>query len=412
MSLTQNRIPRDFSFAEDYLWVEYESTSTGQSGFRYQVKILMATNGVANTLIATTRIRPNTYGNLLLDISSFVSSRLEPNFQAVWEDTDSFTSVPSAGAQVQVKVQEWYDNAEQGTEDVSTFYVVKGYGQQSEGLRPDRSEWVPALGSTANGSLSVFAHYATSANVTPWRKVPQGLDCFVSFALSDQLNSDSSPMSYLRLRNDSGVQLQEVGLTTANGLAQNPSTTLTNGNFYHVINMGDYLPNQSYGKRSISLHNAITAGQNTITTDFRFEMVPRQSKHDDLTLVWLNEFGGLETMYIDGRLKKTHTTKGDTMQKLVSNLDNVVAFDKYRHTTMPYHMTTTTKMQVVKKHLEDYEVHLCRSAVRSRQVWLREGEGDYQPVLIDNIDFDDNTYRIAQLRPAKFNFTLATDQRC
>jgi hypothetical protein len=414
MSLTQVRVPREFSFAEDYLWVEYSSTNIAQEGFRYQVK-LYVTDGTANTLIATTRVRPNFSGYLLIDISSFISARLEPDFKDVWEDTNAFTPVITAGAQVQVKVKEWYDNAEQGTEDSYTFYVVKGYGQQSEGTRPDRSKFIPSLSSITNGSLNVFAHYAGgggNGSQTPWRKIPRGLDFFVSFCLTDQLNSDTDPLSYLRIFYEGGSTELEVALTPTSGLSQLPSTTLTNGNFYHVINLAYYLPDADTGRRRMSLHNDVVAGLNKVTTQFRLELVPRQSKHDDLTLVWLNEFGGLETMYIDGRIKKTQETSNETMQRLVSNMDGTLSFDKYRHTTMPYHMTATTKMQALKNHLEDYEVHLCRSAVRSRQVWLREGDGDYQPVIINGIDFDDNTHPNTKLRPAKFQFTLATEQRC
>ena len=395
------------------MYVVYTSDNTAETGFRYQLKLTI-TDGSGGTLTTTTRIRPNSFGKLAVDISSLVTPHLEPEYKTLWDSTSKIVSIVSAGAEVDIEVKEFYDNSEQGTASTYTFYVVKGYGQQSEGNRPDRRGFTPRLASTSNGSLSVRGAFDDNTD-TPYMKIPQGLDCFMSFAVTDHFHSDTNGIDELRVQTGSGsvVSADTFDLTVANGLAQAPGTTLTNGNFYHVLNMGRIIGlDLAVGtKRIVSISNG-QIGTNTMTKNFKFEVVERQSKHDDLTVVWLNEYGGLDTMYIQGRLKKRHQQNGETMQRLVANLDNNPQVDKYRHTTRPYHMTVTTTIDVVQNHLTDMDIHLCRSLQRSRQAWLREGENEYQPVVVDTIDFDDNTYAKAQLRPGKFTFTIATEQRC
>lgn len=402
MSLTSNQAPTANSlyFAGDYLLVDFSSDQTGQTGFRYQLTVDM--NG---TEVFKTYVRPNASGRLVADLSDIVQNNLDPVLEAadgtsVWDRWD--TACPSMGAKVQVGVQEYYTASVQGSETTVDFFVVAGYGQQSEGIVANRHLFAPEI-DTAAGFLSVRAlHEAANFSVS----VPENHPYPVVIPMQDFTGDDLNRFSY------TGGSATVADLTSM----PNADSAFTDGSFVYVL---DYGP-ASWGasRWNITGASATFYGRVASPADVRTlkvtinEIGEHEQRSPYVSVYWLNELGGLDYLLFDGRLKTTSDVEHEQRQGIVGGFDASAKVDKYRHNLVSFSREVTTEIEVTKTHLTDIEVRLAASLQRSRAAWMKTKGEDVKPVMINSVDFDNNVQRTSKLRPCTLSMTLSLEERC
>lgn len=414
MAITIEQAPtaNHLAFAGDYLIIQATSTNTAQTGFRFRVRVFL--NSAASASF-TTFVRPNTSGKLVVDISDVVLANIEPvpedaNNNSIF-DSDQFQLVsPSHAMHVKAEIQEYYSDAVQGSAVDRSFFVIKGYGKQSEGLAPTRTNMHPKTSTAGMPSIRLQHHSAQSEDAVV--DVPNGHPYLLGVPF--QNFGEAVEVNALRITKPDSTTVDR----TSSDLDNMPTATatFTDGTFYYLLDINPtYWGSEYYNIGSVAsaTFNFIAATAAVMTYPLKVnEFSPNARKNPWVSFTFLNDLGGYDFLLMDGRLQTEVSTEHQTMSQDIANFSTSARIDKFAHHTRSFSRKTTTTHTIRKTHLEDVEVKLAKALQRAELVYMKVDGEDVKPVTIQSVDFDFNTVKTAALRPLTVRVVEATEERC
>ena len=413
MAITIEQAPTAnlLAFAGDYLIVQATSGNTSESGFRYRVRVFFDSSGTASF---TTFVRPNTSNKLVVDISDVVLANMEPipedtHGNNIFDDANFQIVTPSQAMHVKVEVQEYYSGAVQGSAVDRTFFVIKGYGAQSEGLAPARTGMHPKVSAAGVPSVRIQHHDALGEEAIV--DVPNGHPYLLGIPF--QNFGEAQIVTTLRITKPDGTNLDKTSSDLDN--MPDASATFTNGTFYYLLDIGPaYWGASHYNLSGItSATFVLRSSTSNMSHPLKVnELDANARKNPWVSFTFLNDLGGYDFLLMDGRLQVDAKTDHETMSQDFVNFSTTATVNKYAHNKRSFSRRTTTTYTIRKTHLEDVEVKLARALSRAELVYMKIDGEAVKPVTIETVDFDFNTHKIATLRPLTVRVVDAREERC
>lgn len=424
MSITLLDSPNPVSLSGDYLYYRMSSSNSAQSGFR--IRITVDVNG-------TERYSGyhfmNSNDKVIFDVSSIIDDLVDTDpaqgglslFRKVADaQANMVVTASTNAATVVVSWQEYYSDALQGSESSDTIHVVKGYGYQYEGQKPDRDDLMTGWQSerTASGG------YITAPML---RDMHLPIPVLASYAILDTDASafDIGSTPQVRLYNGT-TQLSGKGYQMANALyggGHTIATTPTDAKFlsYLIIDR-DLLVSQDSTLTATEWDETAThievqkyqhSDASVISPILKLEFVDDlPCKHEESVILWWNRYGGFDWMVLDSRVEKTDQVERKTRRIAVGNFDGSdIRVNEHRGNIVSYGNVGTTKVKASTVSATTEDLELARSCQRSRQVLLWH-RGSWRPVVVDSVDFPYSKDGSAKMRPIQFSLTMADEQRC
>lgn len=398
-------------FAGDYLMVTASTNNVQQNGFRYRLRVFLNS---ASTAAFTTFIRPNTSGKLVVDVSDIVLANMQPvpedtHGSSIFESNQFQIVAPSHGMHVKVELQEYYQNAVQGSPEDRTFRVIKGYGKQSEGPSPDRSIFKPKTSGPGVPSIRVLHH--DELNEEGNVEVPFGHPYLLGIPFENF--TESHTVNAVRFKYGSNTDD-----LTVSDLSNMPTATasFTDGSFYYLLDINPQYWAAQYGITGSPTTVAVSMQSTTNNQMMHIQKITRVEqnarKNPWVSFTFLNDLGGYDFLLMDGRLKVQVDTEHQTMSQDFQNFSTDGSISKYTHNLRSFSRKTTTTYTIRKTHLEDVEVKLAKALQRAELVYMKVDGEDVKPVTIESVNFDFNTVKTAALRPCTVRVVEAREERC
>jgi hypothetical protein len=385
--------------------------------FRFIVQV--EENG---TEIAKLYLTPNTNDKGIFDLSQVVTGRVEVDHLKYQLTTDIhafnnkvFTRANNGVKRYEVKIGEWDGSTESLDDDNQTLYLVDGYEQISDGLKP--------------GFLDF---YGTGSKKKVWLtdREPVSSVINVKADIDDNgvaafLNTDDTGSLIERLQikiYDTSGTLDDTltyDLNTTNG-AQLPSaaaTSNTNGTLVYA-----YVYPASFSALTTAL-NAVTGGWG------HYDVIPstglnvqtgvilrvtnscRYSKNEAVQLAWANTRGGWDYLRFNGKKQKTVTREEKTYRKIVGDYDAAdFRFAPSERQIKPYQLEAKERYQL-NGILTIEELTLLQYCMRSKNVMARI-EDTWVPVTISTNSMQVEEETVSKVFVTSFEVELAQIIRC
>ena len=367
-------------------------------------------------------LTPNTNDVVHFDLSEVVRGRVSCDDKTRDESQvlHNYSSLPFTTGRnglkkYEVKVGTFTGTTESGVQDQNSAYLLDGAEQISDGLHPDFSDY-----------------YATSSTKKTWLSDRSPTSDVIEVYASED---DEGCLVFLNDNNIISALTQVVELKVFNGLtilstttknisAANGAQSLTDGDINKKLTYLMAMPKNTEGWLSPSdklsanptwSHYEVVV-QNGSLSDMsnvmRVHKDCRPTKHQAVQMTWTNTRGGWDYLRFDGRSPKTTTASSKMYKKSVGDYDSTTfTFLPSARDSQPYHMTAKQTYQLKSVDFSQAEIELLQYALRSDNVMIRVGEGEWLPVNIDTKSYKVEE-SISKVTSISFNVTQAQDIKC
>ena len=373
--------------------------------------------------IAKLYLTPNTNNVSFFNLAEVVRDRVKVDDKIRDESatllsysTLPFTTGRNGLKKYTINVGTYSGGAESGTEDTDDVYLLDGVQQVSAGLHPSFADYY----ATAD-TQKVFLTDRQSVDGVIHVNATEEEEGCIAFLNDSNIISNLASGMYYKLYSTTGALLKSEwdALATANG-AQSASATdinqkLTYGMLYPK-NIETWLTagvipsaNPTWGHYDFYLTKA---GYNQTTNIIRFHRVCTQDKHNNTQLAWTNSVGGWDSVLFTGRTEHTDTVSSKPFQKQIGDWDaSTYSFLPQARESQAYQVTGQSTFKLISVDFSFADIELIKYALRSDNLMMRAGSGDWQPVTIDTKSYNVKE-AFSGVYSVSLTVTLAQPLRC
>ena len=379
------------------------------------------------TEIAKLFLTPNPSSKAFFDLSEVAKERVKVDSKIRDESaflfsykTLLYTTGRTGLRKYDVKLSSFNNNAESATEATATIYLVDGAEQISAGLHP-----------------SFSTYYSTATTNKLWltdrkKQSIEGVDYIVldstdvDEAVIAIINDSSltsglvTQLQYLIFNGVTSLNSELIPFNTTDG-AQLPNASDANQKLTYVSAGIANFENPSipsnkrpsnYGDNwtHIILKPATNAGP--YGTPLYIRRVCNINKNEQTQLAWSTTRGGWDFLTFTGRTERTDVSQNKAIQTQVGDYNgSTYSFLGTDRQSRHYQITAKSKFQLRRKDFSFADIELLRYCLRSDDVYIRLGTGEWQPVILDT-----STYNVKQpfsgLFDVSLDATLAQTLKC
>lgn len=393
-------------------------SDTGTTPDRFVVWVLE--DGVE---IAKLYLTPNTNNVSFFNLAEVVRDRVKVDDKIRDESatllsysSKVFTTGRNGLKKYVVNVGTYTGGIESGTDDTDTVYLLDGVEQISAGLHPSFADY-----------------YATAPTKKTWLTDRIPVDNIVNLYASE---NDEGTIVFL---NDSitilgtGTQIEYtifngttalqtpylIAISSSNG-AQLPSATDYNQKLTFMngfpSNLTTLIPspyppsaNPTWTHYDFVIKTSIGS---VVSNKIRVHKICPQEKHKNTQLAWTNSVGGWDIVLFTGRTEHTDTVSSKPFKKEIGDWDaSTYSFLPQARESQAYQVTGKSMFKLTSIDFSFADIELIKYAIRSDNLMMRAGSGDWQPVTIDTTSYNVKE-RFSGIFSVSLSVTLAQSLRC
>ena len=393
-------------------------SDTGTTPDRFVVWVLE--DGVE---IAKLYLTPNTYNVSFFNLAEVVRDRVkvDDKIRDKSQTLLSYSALPFTTGRNGLKkyvvnVGTYTGGTESGTQDTDTVYLLDGVEQVSAGLHPSFADYYPTALTQKSWLTDRKVNSIGQINI----EVSDDDEGCIAF-LNDStiISGVGVEVSYF-LHNALGAIIQSNTMTmnSTNG-AQLPNATDINQKLTYLMVYPKNLDTWMNATDRPSNNPTWTFYTLTITASFigysasyRFNRKCTQEKHKNTQLAWTNSVGGWDSVLFTGRTEHTDTVTSKPFQKQIGNWDaSTYTFLPQARESQAYQVTGKSSFTLISVDFSFADIELIKYAIRSDNLMMRAGSGDWQPVTIDTTSYNVKE-RFSGVFSVSLNVTLAQTLRC
>lgn len=377
-----------------------------------------------SVLISTLYLTPNTYNVSFFNLAEVVRDRVkvDDKIRDKSETLLSYSALPFTTGRnglkkYEVKVGTYNGGTITLNDDRDTVYLLNGVEQVSAGLHPSFADYYP----TASTKKSWLTDRQLDSDNFINIEVSDDDEGCIAFLNDSTIISGGATKIIYVLSNASGTPLQTADyvMGAATG-AQLPSATDINQKLTYVMaypkNLETWLisadrpsNNTTWEYYTITLVNAFGGA---FSRSYRFNRKCTQEKHNNTQLAWTNSVGGWDSVLFTGRTEHTDTVTSKPFQKQIGNWDaTTYTFLPQARESQAYQVTGLSKFKLINVDFSFADIELIKYAIRSDNLMMRAGSGDWQPVTIDTTSYNVKE-RFSGVFSVSLSVTLAQTLRC
>ena len=285
-----------------------------------------------------------------------------------------------------VNVGSYDAGGESGIEDTDTVYLLNGVEQVSAGLHPSFADYYP----TASTKKVWLTDRIPESDVITLEATDEEEGC-VAFLNDSTIISGVAGQIKVEVKRDSGVVMATIfdTLNAANG-AQLPSATDINQKLTYLMAYPKNL--ETWGAGVLSANpkwsyyeiQLLTGSSAKVSNVLRVNKKCTQDKHTNTQLAWTNSVGGWDSVLFTGRTEHTDMITSKPFQKQIGNWDaSTYTFLPQARESQDYQVTGKSSFKLISVDFSFADIQLIKYALRSDNLMMRAGSGDWMPVVID-----------------------------
>ena len=315
-----------------------------------------------------------------------------------------------------VNVGSYDGGIETGTEDTDTVYLLNGVEQVSAGLHPSFADYYPTALTQKTWLTDRKVNSIGQINI----EVSDDDEGCIAFLNDSTIISGAGvEVTYLLYNSPvSIIQSNTMTMNSTNG-AQLPSATDINQKLTYLIVYPKNLETWMNAADKPSNNPTWTYYTLTLTASFlgysssyRFNRKCTQDKHNNTQLAWTNSVGGWDSVLFTGRTEHTDTIYSKPFQKQIGDWNaSTYSFIPQARESQAYQVTGSSKFKLINVDFSFSDIELIKYALRSDNLMMRAGSGDWQPVTIDTTSYVVKE-RFSGVFSVSLNVTLAQTLRC
>lgn len=373
--------------------------------------------------IAKLYLTPNTQNKSFFNLAEVVRDRVKVDDKIRDESATllSYSALPFTTGRNGLKkyvvnVGSYNAGAESAIEDTDTVYLLDGVEQISAGLHPSFADYYPTALTQKTWLTDRKVSSIGQINI----EVSDEDEGCISFLNDSTIISGAALNVYYILFNDSSIIASEsLAINSTNG-AQLPSATDINQKLTYMMaypkNIETWLTagnrpsaNPDWTYYTITLTAAKLAGK---SRSYRFNRKCTQEKHKNTQLAWTNSVGGWDSVLFTGRTEHTDTVSSKPFQKEIGDWDaSTYTFLPQARESQAYQVTGKTMFKLTSIDFSFADIELIKYAIRSDNLMMRAGSGDWIPVTIDTKSYNVKE-RFSGVFSVSLSVTLAQPLRC
>ena len=343
--------------------------------------------------IAKLYLTPNTNDVSFFNLAEVVRDRVKVDDKIRDESetllsysTLPFTTGRNGLKKYVVNVGSYDAGVESGTEDTDTVYLLNGVEQVSAGLHPSFADYYP----TSALKKVWLTDRIPESDVITLEATEEEEGC-IAFLNDSTIISGVAGQIKVEVKKDSGVVMATIfdTLDAANG-AQLPNATDINQKLTYLMAYPKNL--ETWGAGVLSANpkwsyyeiQLLTGSSAKVSNVLRVNKKCTQEKHTNTQLAWTNSVGGWDSVLFTGRTEHTDMITSKPFQKQLGNWDaSTYTFLPQARESQDYQVTGKSSFKLISVDFSFADIQLIKYALRSDNLMMRAGSGNWQPVVID-----------------------------
>ena len=371
--------------------------------------------------IAKLYLTPNTNDVSFFNLAEVVRDRVkvddkirDESATLLSHSSQPFTTGRNGLKKYVVNVGTYSAGVESGTQDTDTVYLLDGVEQLSAGLHPSFADYYP----TASTIKSWLTDRIPVSNVITLYASDEDEGCIAFLNDSTIIGGIGATVETI-VRNASGVSLTTFFDTINGGNgAQLPSATDINQKLTYLMvfpknieqwSSGALSSNPTWDSYEVTIKSSsFLAQSNTL----KIQRLCTQDKHKNTQLAWTNSVGGWDSVLFTGRTEHTDSVSSKPFQKEIGNWDaSTFSFLPQARESQAYQVTGKSMFKLTSIDFSFADIELIKYAIRSDNLMMRAGSGDWMPVVIDTKSYNVKE-RFSGVFSVSLSVTLAQTLRC
>jgi len=371
--------------------------------------------------IAKLYLTPNTNNVAFFNLAEVVRDRVKVDDKIRDESatllsysTLPFTTGRNGLKEYEVEVGTFTGSTESAPQDSDKVYLLDGVEQISAGLHPSFTDY-----------------YATALTKKVWLTDRIPVSDVITIEASDDeegciaflndINIIGGLAAQIKttIKNATGTALSTIydTINVANG-AQLPSASDINQKLTYLMaypknfeswSSGALSGNPTWDSYEIQLLSGSGAKLSNVLSVKR---KCTQEKHKNTQLAWTNSVGGWDSVLFTGRTEHTDSVSSKPFKKNIGDWDaSTYSFLPEARESQAYQVTGKSMFKLTSIDFSFADIELIKYAIRSDNLMMRAGSGDWIPVTIDT-----NSYNVKERFSGVFSVslsvTLAQSLRC
>lgn len=396
----------------------FSISDTGTAPDRFVVWVLEDSVEIAKLYLT-----PNTNNVSFFNLAEVVRDRVKVDDKIRDESasllsysTKPFTTGRNGLKKYVVNVGTYSAGVESGTQDTDTVYLLNGVEQVSAGLHPSFADYYPTALTQKTWLTDRKVNSIGQINI----EVSDDDEGCIAFLNDSTIISGAGVEVTYFLHNALGAIIQSNTMTmnSTNG-AQLPSAADINQKLTYLMVYPKNLETWMNATDRPSNNPTWTYYTLTLTDTFvgysssyRFNRKCTQDKHNNTQLAWTNSVGGWDSVLFTGRTEHTDTIYSKPFQKQIGDWNaSTYSFLPQARESQAYQVTGSSKFKLINVDFSFADIELIKYALRSDNLMMRAGSGDWQPVTIDTTSYVVKE-RFSGVFSVSLSVTLAQTIRC
>ena len=343
--------------------------------------------------IAKLYLTPNTNDVSFFNLAEVVRDRVKVDDKIRDESetllsysTLPFTTGRNGLKKYVVNVGTYTGGVESLTEDTDTVYLLNGVEQVSAGLHPSFADYYP----TSALKKVWLTDRIPESDVITLEATEEEEGC-IAFLNDSTIISGVAGQIKVEVKKDSGVVMATIfdTLNAANG-AQLPNATDINQKLTYLMAYPKNL--ETWGAGVLSANpkwsyyeiQLLTGSSAKVSNVLRVNKKCTQEKHTNTQIAWSNSVGGWDSVLFTGRTEHTDMITSKPFQKQIGNWDaSTYTFLPQARESQDYQVTGKSSFKLISVDFSFADIQLIKYALRSDNLMMRAGSGNWQPVVID-----------------------------
>jgi hypothetical protein len=394
----------------------FSISDTGTAPDRFVVWVLEDSVEIAKLYLT-----PNTNNVSFFNLAEVVRDRVKVDDKIRDESATllSYSSLPFTTGRNGLKkyvvnVGSYDGGVESGTEDTDTIYLLDGVEQISAGLHPSFAEYYP----TASTKKSWLTDRVPVDNVITLEASDNDEGC-IAFLNDSTIIGGSSVKILTTLKDSTGATLSTLydtidvangaQLQSASDINQKLTYLMAYPKNFNVWGAGKLTTYPTWSYYDIEIQSGASA---QISNILRVNRKCTQEKHTNTQLAWTNSVGGWDSVLFTGRTEHTDMVTSKPFQKQIGNWDaSTYTFLPQARESQDYQVTGKSSFKLISVDFSFADIQLIKYALRSDNLMIRAGSGEWMPVVIDT-----KSYIVKEafsgVYSVSLNVTLAQSLKC
>ena len=343
--------------------------------------------------IAKLYLTPNTNDVSFFNLAEVVRDRVKVDDKIRDESatllsysTLPFTTGRNGLKKYVVNVGTYTGGVESAVQDTDTVYLLDGVEQVSAGLHPSFADYYP----TSATKTSWLTDRIPESDVITLEATEEEEGC-IAFLNDSTIISGVATQIKTEVKNAAGAVMATIldTINAANG-AQLPSATDINQKLTYLMAYPKNLETwgagvlSTYPKWSYYEIQLLTGSSAKVSNVLRVNKKCPQEKHKNTQLAWSNSVGGWDSVLFTGRTEHTDMITSKPFQKQIGNWDaSTYTFLPQARESQDYQVTGKSSFKLISVDFSFADIQLIKYALRSDNLMMRAGSGEWMPVVID-----------------------------